>query len=451
MFIEHIPHITPAEAFMRLRGLPMPFIFSSGVSGKTRYSFAGAAPSKIVKARYGTTTVTAQGGGDIATCPDHPMDVISGILKGYGAQDDGSSRFCGGAAGYFAYSLKDHGSKNKDQRGGGLALPDCIAGIYESVYAYDHKESKAYIISAKKDVAQDLINALKGARAAAPPEMPAVEPAASGYSASITRQGYINAVRKAQDYISEGDIYQINLSQMLTIPWRGDPFALYARLLETCPSAYPSYMDFGDFQLISNSPERLLKAEGGWVETEPIKGTRPRGADPEHDRRMIEELKSSPKERAEHVMIVDLERNDLGMVTAPGTVEVSAFESIETYRGLHHMVSTVKGRLRGDIGPLGCLKAAFPGGSVTGAPKKRAIEIIDELENIPRGVYTGAIGWAGFCGDMDMYMAIRTAVYKDGALYLHVGGGIVADSVPEDEYDETILKARDFLTALSIG
>jgi anthranilate/para-aminobenzoate synthase component I len=206
-------------------------------------------------------------------------------------------------------------------------------------------------------------------------------------------------------------------------------------------------MDCGAFKIISNSPERLLKVEDGIVETQPIKGTRPRGSTDEEDRRFMEELKNSTKERAEHVMVVDLERNDLGRVSIPGSIEVRDFEKIETYPVLHHMVSTVRGRLKpGMDGPM-ALRASFPGGSVTGAPKIRAMEIIDELEPNLRGIYTGGVGFIDFNGSMDISMAIRTALYKDGRLHLNVGGGIVADSVPEDEYEETILKARDFLEA----
>jgi para-aminobenzoate synthetase component 1 len=265
--------------------------------------------------------------------------------------------------------------------------------------------------------------------------------------ASFTKKGYIDAINKAQSYIAAGDIYQINLSQRLTIPWACDPFALYAALLDERPARFSSYIDCGAFKIISNTPERLLKVENGVIETQPIKGTRPRGSSTEEDRRLVEELRKNPKERAEHVMIVDLERNDLGRVSIPGSVEVKDFEKIETYPGLHHMVSTVRGRLKPWIDGLMALRATFPGGSVTGAPKIRAMEIIEELEPIPRGIYTGGVGFIDFNGTMDISMAIRTALYKDGLLHLHVGGGIVADSVPEAEYDETILKAEDFLEA----
>ncbi len=205
------------------------------------------------------------------------------------------------------------------------------------------------------------------------------------------------------------------------------------------------------FQVVSNSPERLMSVNDGIIETMPIKGTRRRGGSEAEDKALIEELKNSAKERAEHVMIVDLERNDLGRVCETGSVEVSSFETIDTYPHLHHMVSTVAGRLEKGVTSVDALKALFPGGSVTGAPKIRAMEIISELERAERGVYTGGIGWLDYDGGMDVSMAIRTAVCKDGFLYLSVGGGIVADSNPEDEYEETLLKARDFLDSMGIG
>ncbi|MBI5560729.1 MAG: anthranilate synthase component I family protein [Deltaproteobacteria bacterium] len=267
---------------------------------------------------------------------------------------------------------------------------------------------------------------------------------------TLTKEDYIKTVKKALGYIASGDIYQINLSQRLKIGCAQDPFAVFFPLFKKDPAPFGSFMDFGRFQIISNSPERLLRVESGVAEVEPIKGTRPRGKTPEEDKVNLEQLRQSPKERAEHLMIVDLERNDLGRVSVPGTVEVVIFEKIETYPSLHHMVSKVRGRLRPGIDAPAALKACFPGGSVTGAPKIRAIEIIDELEPVRRGIYTGGLGWMDFGGDMDIAMAIRTAVCKDSYLYLNVGGGIVADSDPEEEYAETLIKAEDFLKVLNV-
>ncbi|MBE9531579.1 MAG: anthranilate synthase component I family protein, partial [Proteobacteria bacterium] len=246
-----------------------------------------------------------------------------------------------------------------------------------------------------------------------------------------------------------GDIYQINIAQKFNVPWAGEPFTLFKSVTEESPAPFSTFLDFGGFQIISNSPERLLKIEGNTALTEPIKGTRKRGETEAEDLALIKELKESTKERAEHVMIVDLERNDLGMISLTGSVQVTDFERVLTLPGLHHMVSSVTGQVKEGLGSLKCLERIFPGGSITGAPKFRAMEIIDELEPERRGLYTGALGWMDFSGDLDMSMAIRTAIYKDETIHLSVGSGIVTDSIPKEEYDETILKASAFFKAIN--
>jgi para-aminobenzoate synthetase component 1 len=265
----------------------------------------------------------------------------------------------------------------------------------------------------------------------------------------MTRQGYLSRLKRVKGYIAAGDIYQVNLSQRLSLEWSGDPFSLYSRLISITPAPFSSFMDFGPYQIISNSPERFLKVSGKQIETCPIKGTKARGKTDEEDRRIQESLRRDKKELAEHIMIIDLERNDLGKICETGSVTVEDAMRIETLPHLHHMVSTVKGRLRDEVTLSECLRACFPGGSITGAPKVRAMEIIDEVEPTPRGVYTGAIGYIDLSGNMDMAMAIRTAITTENRLQINVGGGIVADSIPEREYDETILKADSFLHLLT--
>ncbi|MFZ3072374.1 MAG: anthranilate synthase component I family protein, partial [Thermodesulfobacteriota bacterium] len=262
---------------------------------------------------------------------------------------------------------------------------------------------------------------------------------------NLSKDEYSAMIKKALAYIAAGDIYQINLSRRLKIPIKKDPFEIYSSMTAVAPSRFPCFFDCGGFQILSNSPERFLRVTGRKAETEPIKGTRPRGKNPIEDRTLIEELKKSPKENSEHVMIVDLGRNDIGRISEPDTVKVESFKRIETYPSLHHMVSTISGTLKSGIGPAEAIKFMFPGGSVTGAPKIRAMELIEELEPLRRGLYTGAMGYIDLCGDMDLSMIIRTAIAKDGSLDLSVGGGIVADSNPEEEYLETEIKAADFL------
>lgn len=266
---------------------------------------------------------------------------------------------------------------------------------------------------------------------------------------NFTRDEYLKAVKKAIDYIYAGDIYQVNLSQRFQMLLNINSTVLYKRLREINPAPFAAFMDFGDIKLLSSSPERFLKVVGRNVETRPIKGTRPRGKDAESDTRLKNELKASEKDNAELAMIVDLERNDLGKVCVPGSVKVKEHAVIEEYATVHHLVSTVEGSLRQDVDLVDLIKASFPGGSITGAPKIRAMEIIEELEPTKRGLYTGSIGYIGFNGNMDLNIAIRTIIQRRKMLSYQVGGGIVADSVPEEEYQETLDKGIALARAIA--
>lgn len=433
MRIEPIQDITPEAAFLALKKLGRPFLFSgSGATGR-RYSYASAGP------------LSTLGMDDAAD----PFEALSKALAESRAVK-GPFPFTSGAVAYFSYDLKGLiepglSFRKKD----GIDIPLFMAGLYDPIFVYDHQERKGYLAS--RSATPQRITAFMELLESAPAFKSAAIPKANGFSSDTSKEEYISSVIKVKEYIASGDIYQINLSHRLSIEWAGDPFALYMKLLETHPAPMSSYLDFGSFQIISNSPERLLRVEDAVAETSPIKGTRKRGDDSKEDNALIEELRASRKERAEHVMIVDLERSDLGKVCLPGSVEVSSFEEVVTYPHLHHMVSTVKGRLTQAMDSPMALRALFPGGSITGAPKVRAMQIIDEIENSARSIYTGGIGWFDLSGGAEVSVAIRTAVYKDGRLNLRVGGGIVADSVPEDEYDETILKAQDFLRALGVA
>lgn len=456
--IEEIKGVGAPQAYSSVRSLPKSFILAGGTGG-SRYSYVGADPFCTVRAASdGVVTVSTVCGPDSAAGDVFRVVADSMERFRYERSRPKPFPFCGGAVGYFAYDLKDfiepcHTTEGWSGSSGRKYLknPMAVVGLYDTVFVHDHVEGRSFFVSAGIPDTEARFARFRSAVLAGSPAMKhPVEPAKAGFSSNFTREQYMEAVRKAQEYIAAGDIYQINLSQRLTLPVSGDPLSLFAELLEKSPAPFSSFLDMGGFQIISNSPERLLKMDSGFVETSPIKGTRPRGSTPEEDRRLIEELRNSDKERAEHVMIVDLERNDLGRVCEPGSVKVMEFEKIETYPGLHHMVSTVKGKAAAGNGPLDCLRAVFPGGSITGAPKIRAMEIIDELESTPRGVYTGGIGWVGFDGDMDVAMAIRTAVFEKDTLTLNVGGGIVADSDPGAEYEETLLKAGSFLSALGV-
>jgi para-aminobenzoate synthetase component I len=343
-------------------------------------------------------------------------------------------------------------------------------GIYDWVIAFDHTKAMAWIISTgfpesnperRLERARLRLREIqrwleRGTRSRALPLLTRkVEPSESklvnGHRllrSNFSRRAYLEAVDRVLEYIRAGDCFQVNLAQRLLYPASVPPLDLYCRLRQRNPATFAGYFDLGDFIIASASPERFLQVADGQVESRPIKGTRPRGKNLDEERIRGQELLASPKDRAENIMIVDLLRNDLGRVCRYGSVRVPALCQLETYGFVHHLVSEVRGELRQGLGPVDLLKAAFPGGSVTGAPKIRAMEIIAELEPDARGPYCGCLGWVGFDGSMDTNILIRTFTMGGGWLQFPVGGGIVADSAPEREYDETWLKAEGMLKAL---
>jgi len=266
----------------------------------------------------------------------------------------------------------------------------------------------------------------------------------------MARADFIAAVERAQRYIRTGDIYQVNLSQRLAAPCDFSGWELFTRLLAVSPAPFAAYLDCGDWQIASSSPEQFLRMSGSHIATRPIKGTRPRSSDTTRDAQLAYELQTSAKELAELVMITDLLRNDLGRVCEFGSVQVPQLAHLERFAQVQHLVSAVDGRLRSDVTHFAALASTFPGGSITGAPKFRAMEIIDELEPVARGPYCGCLGYLGFNRESQLSISIRTALHKDGIAYFHVGAGIVADSVPEAEYEETLAKAAGFLAALQL-
>ena len=462
MLIERI-NANPCDVFRSLSKSRLPFIISGGkLPWQRRFSIAGAEPIKTIRVDPDKTITIEEDGKE--TFVQGFFQTLALILSEYKTEKANPLPFSGGLFGYFSYDLKDmieelkplSGRKNAAlpplTRGGDRGGPDmplAQAGLYDAVFVHDHVTNESWIASygIKKGSIEKLKDLIKN------PTPMRRKPFKGGASAlgglkiesNLSKDEYSAMIRKALAYIASGDIYQINLSRRLAIPIKKAPFEIYSSVTTLAPSRFPCFFDCEDFQILSNSPERFLRITGQKAETEPIKGTRPRGGNSVHDQAKIEELEKSPKENAEHVMIVDLERNDLGRISAPDTVRVESFKRIETYPALHHMVSTISGTLKNGIGPVEALQFMFPGGSVTGAPKIRAMEIIEELEPAKRGLYTGAIGYIDLCGDMDMSMCIRTAIAKDGSLCLSVGGGIVADSDPEEEYVETEIKAADFL------
>jgi para-aminobenzoate synthetase component 1 len=353
-------------------------------------------------------------------------------------------------------------------------FPNEARGIYDWVVSFDHDRNRAWLVSGgypesnsdrrkrrRSRRLRAVIELLLSSRGTYAPRSPGACPLRAsalvpqyslpgfpGVTSNFDRAAYEAAVARVIEYIRAGDCYQVNLSQRLLAPLREHPLELYGRLRALNPAPFAAYFDLGDFQVLSASPERFLRVENGEVETRPIKGTRPRGRTAEADAALAAELAANPKDRAENVMIVDLLRNDLGRVCEYGSVRVPRVCEVETFRYVHHLVSEVRGTLRSGLGPLDLLAAAFPGGSVTGAPKVRAMEIISELEPTARGPYCGSLGFVGFDGSMDTNILIRTFTAGRGWVQFPVGGGVVADSDPAREYDETLHKAAGLLRAL---
>jgi para-aminobenzoate synthetase component 1 len=446
-----------------------------------RYTFLAADPFGWISSRRervrtewfsrGDRTLMYEEAGD-------PFAVLQRHLARFQAESiPGLPPFQGGVAGLFGYDLCHHIERLPRPRHDEFETPDLAVGLYDWVISFDHEQRRVWLISSgfsADDARQRPVRAVERAREvqrvlragdtrSIPVRMfsgsqcliprAALFPSHSlrgrrAVLSNFAREDYLTAVRRAIEYIHAGDCFQVNLSQRLLHPATLSPIDLYVRVRERNPAPFGGYFDLGDLALISASPERFLRVEKGLVETRPIKGTRPRGVTPREDERQRLALLHSPKDRAENVMIIDLLRNDLGRVCAYGSVQVPAVCRLESYRTVHHLVSEVVGRLRPGLGPVDLLRAAFPGGSVTGAPKVRAMEIIAELEPTARGPYCGSLGYIGFDGSMDTNILIRTFTVGRGWMQFPVGGGIVADSTPEAEYDETLHKAEGLLRAL---
>jgi len=355
--------------------------------------------------------------------------------------------FVGGAIGYLGFELGREVERLPATTLDDVGTPDLAMGWYDAALVWDGLRERGWLVGRAQAV-----TALRE-RLEAPPA-PEGHAGASALRANMTRAAYSRAVDRARDYIRAGDIYQVNLAQRFSALVSGEGFDLYRRLRAASPAPFAAYLDgrgaFGGVEVLSSSPERFLLADGDLLETRPIKGTRPRGETEQEDTRLADELRASVKDLAEHVMIVDLERNDLGRVAQTGSVRVPELAALESYRQVHHLTSTVVATRRPGVGLEALLRATFPGGSITGAPKVRALEIIDELEPTVRGVYTGAIGYVSAHGRMDLNIAIRTITLAEGVAHLHVGGAIVDDSRADSEYAETMDKARGMARALSV-
>jgi para-aminobenzoate synthetase component 1 len=458
------------EAFARLASLPHAIFFDSAMGHPSlgRYSFVMADPFDWLWSRGQRTWIASEKQPREQADPfavlgewlaRYPMGPVAGLPP-----------FQAGAAGMFGYDLCHHIERLPRPKYDEFQIPDLAIGFYDWTLAFDHTLGRAWMISSgfpeteperrRRRAARRLEQIKRRLQSPLPTpswKSPALDkqlapqwqiPNHDSLTSNFNRAGYIRAARRAIDYIHAGDCFQINLAQRLLYPAGIPPLELYRRLRERNSATFSGYFDLGDFIIASASPERFLHVERGEVETRPIKGTRPRGATPQEDASRLKELLTSAKDRAENIMIVDLLRNDLGRVCHYGSIQVPAVCRVETYPYIHHLVSEVRGELRKGLGPVDLLRAAFPGGSVTGAPKIRAMEIIAELEPSARGPYCGSLGYIGFDGCMDTNILIRTFTIGRGWIQFPVGGGIVADSVPELEYEETWHKAQGLLRAL---
>jgi len=457
MRIEEVnTSISSAELFKSsFLGRSFCFFLDSGMDPQKlgRFSFMGAEPFLIVKSKGRLIEVIegprAKGQGPrVKRSIGDPFVVIKKLLKKYRTDFyHNEIPFLGGAVGYFSYDLCHFIERLPSTAIDDIDVPDLYLGFYDNIVAIDHIKNKTYRIHL--GISEDY--RLPIADCYVPftdYQLPITD--YQKLESNFLKEAYISAINTAKEYIRQGDIYQVNLSQRFSTGLAIHAFELYKRLREINPAPFASYLDFEGVKIISASPERFLKIDvkNRYIETRPIKGTRPRANTPVGDERLKRELIGSAKDRAEHIMIVDLERNDLGRVCEYGSIKWPETMALEKYSTVFHLVSTVSGTLKKDVDAVDCLVNCFPGGSITGAPKIRSMEIIDELEPTKRAVYTGAVGYIGFNGNMDTNIAIRTFINKEDKLYFQVGGGIVADSDPEAEYQETLDKAKALINAI---
>jgi anthranilate synthase component 1 len=442
------------------------FLLESVVGGERfgRYSFIGLPARTLIRAT-GSSSEVVTDGTVVETHEGNPLDFIAAYQERIKPKiPSGLPRFCGGLAGYFGYEAvraieKRLAATHKD---GGLGTPDILLLLSEEIAVIDNLSGRLYLIvwadprqpeaffratkrlTALRDKLGYSVSVPRVSRSEAHP-----------VTRSFAKADYLAAVAKAKDYIAAGDLMQVQVGQRISKPYKAEPIALYRALRALNPSPYMYFYDLGDFQIVGASPEILVREEHAGdgsrkVTIRPLAGTRPRGATVERDLALEAELQADPKERAEHLMLIDLARNDIGRIARTGSVKVTQSFSVERYSHVMHIVSNVEGTLRAEVGQLDVLKATFPAGTLTGAPKVRAMELIDELEPVQRGIYGGACGYLSFAGDMDLAIAIRTGIIKDGTLYVQAAAGVVADSVPELEWQETEAKARALLRAAEL-
>ena len=449
----------PLEAFCRLVSHTNLFFLDSAlpVKGISRYSFLGFQQFLIMKTKHRKITLTDRDG--VLEIEGNPLEHLRELLKQFSLKNTNDSiPFQCGVVGYFGYDLCHFIERLPNKAIDDMGLPDMYMGFYDVIVSYDNLLEKCHVIGVDFGLNSTLEERMKqvvdvlcrksDSEFILADHKPNAKITDATLRFNFTKEHYLNAIRHIKDYISAGDVYQVNLSQRIEAHLERSPYELYKILRSVNPAPFSCYLNFDDVAIISSSPERFLNVHAKHVQTRPIKGTRPRGKNEKTDEMMKQALLSSPKDDAELTMIIDLERNDLGRVCDYGSVKVTERKVLETYSTVYHLVSTIEGDLHERYDLIDLLKATFPGGSITGAPKIRAMQIIDELEPTQRSVYTGAIGYIGFNGDADLNIAIRTFIAKDKTVYFQVGSGIVADSNEEEEYEETMHKAKALIDSL---
>jgi anthranilate synthase component 1 len=460
---------TPLSLYLKLAygsgGGKHSFLLESVVGGERfgRYSFIGL-PARTLLRAAGFRTDVVTDGVVVETHDGNPLDVIADYQKRFKvALRPGLPRFCGGLAGYFGYDAVRYIEPKlaATQKPGGIDTPDILLLQCEELAVIDNLSGRLYLIVYANPAEPEAFSKAKRRLAALGDKLhysvtaPQVKRGAShSVEREFAKADYLAAVERAKEYIAAGDMMQVQVGQRLRKRYTESPLSLYRALRSLNPSPYMYFYDMGDFQIVGASPEILVRQEstpeGEKITIRPLAGTRPRGATAEQDKALEDELQGDPKERAEHVMLIDLARNDIGRIAKTGSVKVTEAFTVERYSHVMHIVSNVEGLLLDGMSSLDVLRATFPAGTLTGAPKVRAMEIIDELEPVKRGIYGGAVGYLSFAGDMDVAIAIRTGIVKDGTLYVQAAAGVVADSVPELEWKETEAKARALLRAAEL-
>jgi len=457
---------TPVSAFLKIMDSDYAFLLESVEGGEkwARYSFLGAGPQVIFRSKGKKAEIIRGTRAEVVEGFKDALEPLRELMEEYKPVEiEGLPRFIGGAVGYIAYDMIRHLERMPDDTVDELACYDTHFIITDTIIVFDNVRHTMKVVAnthlpkgadpeaTYKEAVDRIGSIIESLHEPAWVEPPAEVGDELEYNSNFTRDGYLDVVKKCKEYIRQGDIIQVVPSQRFRAPAKVDPIHLYRSLRRINPSPYMFFLKLGGETLIGSSPEVLIRVEGDKAELRPIAGTRPRGETPDDDEFMESDLKNDPKEMAEHIMLVDLGRNDLGRVCRIGSVEVTELAIVERYSHVMHLVSNVRGVVKDGVDAYDVFRASFPAGTLTGAPKIRAMEIIEEMEPSKRGCYGGAVGYFSFTGNMDMCITIRTMLIKDGMLNIQAGGGVVADSDPDAEYQETVNKAKALMKAVDMA